>query len=315
MNKLGVAVIGAGFWGRNHIRVFHELPNAELKAVCDVNKGRVKEITKKYSIEGYTDSEELLKREDVEAVSICTWSTELTKESIKALNAGKHVFVEKPMAIDPKEAEKVIELSESNGLYLMVGFIERFNPGVEKIKELLKGGEAGTMVSTLSRRVSRWPERIGDVGIVKDTAIHELDMLCYLLGDAPKTVYARTGSLRHRVFEDYAQIILNFEGGVTALIESNWLTPYKVRKLIITGSEAILSLDYITQEITIEKLGERVTLLHKWREPLLLELEHFVSSILSKGRLKTTGLDGLRALKIADAVLESSRKNEVVEIR
>ena len=133
MSKLQVGVIGVGFWGRNHARVFHELPNAELKAVCDVNKERVRELVKKYSINGYTDSQELLKREDVDAVSICTWSTALAKEAVKSLNAGKHVFIEKPMAINVEEAENVVKLAEKNGLYLMVGFIERFNPGVEKL--------------------------------------------------------------------------------------------------------------------------------------------------------------------------------------
>ncbi|RLI20953.1 hypothetical protein DRO47_04275 [Candidatus Bathyarchaeota archaeon] len=314
MNNLRVGVIGVGFWGKNHARVFHDLPNAELKAVCDVNKERVRELAKKYSINGYTDSRELLKREDIDAVSICTWSTALAKEAVRALEAGKHVFVEKPMAINVKEAEKVVELSEKNGLYLMVGFIERFNPGVEKLKRLLDKGEAGTVVSTLSRRVSRWPERIGDIGIVKDTAIHELDMLCYLLNDSPKTIYARVGSLRHRTFEDYAQIIMGFRNGVTALVETNWLTPYKVRRLIVTGSEAILSLDYITQKITIERSGRRKSPPHRWREPLMLELDHFVSCILNKGVLRTTGYDGLRALKIAEMVLESSRRNKVVKI-
>lgn len=313
MNKLSVGVIGVGFWGRNHARVFYELPNAELKAVCDVNKERVKELAKKYSINGYTDSRELLKKEDVDAVSICTWSTALAKEAVRALNAGKHVFVEKPMAINVKEAEEVVELSEKNDLYLMVGFIERFNPGVEKLKNLLERGEAGTVVSTLSRRVSRWPERIGDVGVVKDTAIHELDMLCYLLNDSPRTIYARVGSLRHRAFEDYAQIIIGFRNGTTAFVETNWLTPYKVRRLIITGSEAILSLDYITQKIIIEKSGKRSSPPHLWREPLLLELDHFVSCILNKGELRTTGYDGLRALKIAEKVLESSRRNKVIK--
>ncbi|MEM2875609.1 MAG: Gfo/Idh/MocA family oxidoreductase [Candidatus Bathyarchaeia archaeon] len=314
MDKLRVGVIGAGFWGRNHVRVLHELQNVELKAVCDINRSRVEEMTKKYSIDGYTDSKDLLKRTDIDAVSICTWSTELAKEMIRALESGKHVFVEKPMAINPREAEEAIKLSENNDLYLMVGFIERFNPGVETVKKILDEGGVGDVVSTLSRRVSRWPERIGDVGVVKDMAIHELDLLCYLLSETPKTVYAKTGSLRHRLFEDHAQILLSFECGATAFIEVNWLTPYKIRELIITGSESMLSLDYITQKVILEKSSERKCLPNKWREPLLLELEHFISSILNKGALRTTGLDGLRALKIADAVLESSRKNEVIKI-
>ena len=116
MKKLNVAVIGVGFWGKNHVRIYDHLLNAELKAVCDRDRDRVREVTKKYGVDGYTDSSLLLKRDDIDAVSICTWSTELAKEASKALNAGKHVLVEKPMAANSIEAEKIVKLSEDNGL-------------------------------------------------------------------------------------------------------------------------------------------------------------------------------------------------------
>jgi len=314
MKKLNVAVIGVGFWGKNHVRIYDHLPNAELKAVCDRDRDRVCDVTKRYDVDGYTDSSLLLKREDIDAVSICTWSTELAKEASKALNAGKHVLVEKPMAANSIEAEKIVKLSEDNGLYLMVGFIERFNPGVLQIKEFVERGKVGKVVSAFSRRVSRWPERIGDIGIVKDTAIHDLDLFNYLFGGNPVGVYARVGNLRLKRFEDYAQIMIRYEDGVTCFVEANWLTPYKIRQLVITGSEAVVNLDYISQKIILESSGERVESPHEWREPLLIELSYFVDSVLKAQEPVPNGLDGVKALKIAEAALESSRKNKVIEV-
>ncbi|HIE18898.1 TPA: Gfo/Idh/MocA family oxidoreductase, partial [Candidatus Bathyarchaeota archaeon] len=135
MKKLKIAVIGAGFWGRNHIRVLSELPQADLVAVCDINKQRAEGISKKYNIKSYADSRELYREEDFDAVTICVWSTNLFQKAMEALNARKHVFVEKPMASRVTEAEKMLETARSEGLHLTVGFIERFNPAVRRLKK------------------------------------------------------------------------------------------------------------------------------------------------------------------------------------
>jgi len=314
MKKLKIAVIGAGFWGRNHIRVLSELPQAELVAVCDINKQRAETVGEKYNIKFYTSSEELYKEEDFDAVSICVWSTELFQKAVEALNAGKHVFVEKPMASQVAEAEKMVEMAKSEGLHLTVGFIERFNPAVRRLKKAIVEGRIGSPVSATVKRVSKWPERIGDVGVVKDTAIHDIDLLRFIFEEEPVTVYARTGRLRHKRFEDYAQVMLAFPDGKSAFLEANWLTPYKVRRLTVTGSEAIITVDYITQEITIETSSQTLTPRYEWEEPLRLELQHFVDSVLNDKDPMVTGLDGVKALKIAEAILESARKNSLIEL-
>ena len=128
MRKLGVAVIGVGYWGQNHVRVLNEIDKAELKAVCDVDLGKVKRIGMNYRVPYFTDSKEVLKDDNIEAVSICIWPTALAKEAKKALEAGKHVLVEKPMAASSEEARELIKLAEKEDLVLMVGFVERFNP-------------------------------------------------------------------------------------------------------------------------------------------------------------------------------------------
>jgi len=315
MKKLGVAVIGTGFWGRNHARVFKELEETELLAVCDINAERAKNVAKQFGVRAYTSMGKLLKRKDVEAVSNCVWSLNLAKETLKALKAGKHVLVEKPMATNVKQAEKLLETAEEEGLHLSVGFLMRFIPGIQHMKNAIEDKTIGNLVCATAKRVSEWPERIGDVGVVKDIAIHDIDIIRYLFGEEPIAVYAKTGSMKHKKFEDYAQIMLTFEGGKSAFIESNWLTPYKTRTLVVTGSKAIMKLDYITQELTIEDAKKTIQPRYPWQEPLKLELQHFANCILKKEKPLITGTDGLKALQIAEAALKSSATGKAVKLR
>jgi len=314
MNRVKIAVIGVGFWGRNHVRVLSEIPEVELVAVCDIDKQRADAISEKYGLKSYEDSMKMYKNEAIDAVTICVWSSRLAEEAIKALKMGKHVFVEKPMAKSVREALRVVNLAERKKLKLQVGFIERFNPGVRRVKKAIDEGLIGSPVLATARRVSKWPQRIGDIGVVKDTAIHDIDIVRFLFNEDPSIVYARAGSLQHKDIEDYAQIMLAFSSGKSAFIEANWLTPYKIRKLIVTGSEAIISLDYITQEITIETSGQTLTPRFDWEEPLKLELQDFVNAILDDRKPSVSGIDGVKALKVAEAALKSAGSGRVVRI-
>ncbi len=315
MKKIGVAVIGTGFWGKNHARVYKELPNTNLVAICDVNAERAKAIADQFGVKAYTSSTRMLKNEEIEAVSVCTWSTMLAKEALKALNAERHVLVEKPMATNTKQAEKLLKVSEEKGLHLTVGFLMRFIPGLQHIKEAVGSKKIGEFVSATAKRVSEWPERIGDVGVVKDTAIHDIDVMRFVSCEDPISVYAKMGSMQHRKFEDYAQIMLTYEGGKSAFIESNWLTPYKTRTLTVTGSDAIMRLDYISQELWIESKKETLQPRYGFQEPLKLELQHFADCILEKKKPLVTGVDGLKALQVAEAALLSSVKNAAVKLK
>jgi UDP-N-acetylglucosamine 3-dehydrogenase len=315
MSKLGVAVIGVGFWGKNHVRVFSELPETQLIAVCDVDVEKAKAIAGQYGVEAYSDSRKLLKRKEVEAVSICTWTTTHALEAMRALRAEKHVLVEKPIASTIREARKIVDFAEQRDRRLMVGFIERFNPSVQRAKDMLRKGKIGELVSATAKRVSQWPERIGDVGVVKDYAIHEIDIMRNIFEEDPTKVYAMAGNLKHAKFEDYAQIMLTFKHGKTAFIEANWLTPDKIRRLTLTGSDAILSLNYLTQEVSIENLARTLKPRYEWKEPLKLELQHFVRSLLKGKEPEVTGMDGLKALIIAEAALKSSENGSAVKLR
>jgi UDP-N-acetylglucosamine 3-dehydrogenase len=315
MKKLGVALVGTGFWGKNHARIFKELEETELLAVCDINADRAKNVAKQFNVKAYTSVGKMLQRKDIEAVSICTWSTNLVKGASIALKAGKHVLVEKPMATNVKQAEKLLETAEERGLHLTVGFLMRFIPGIQHIRDAIENKMIGNLVCATAKRVSEWPERIGDVGVVKDTAIHDIDITRYLFGEEPIAVYAKTGKMKNKKFEDYAQIMLTFESGKSAFIESNWLTPYKTRTLVVTGSKAIMKLDYITQELTIEDAKETMQPRYQWQEPLKLELRHFANCALKKEKPLITGVDGLKALQIAEAALKSSATSRMIKLK
>ena len=315
MNKIGMAVVGTGFWGKNHARVYRELGETELIAVCDLDPLRAKAVGDQFGAESYTSMGKMLQNRDIEAVSVCTWSTSLAKVAVEAVRAGKHVLVEKPMAANVRQAEKLLEAAKRSGVHVTVGFLMRFIPGLQHIKRAVQEKSIGELVCATAKRVSQWPERIGDVGVVKDTAIHDIDVMLYLFNRDPIAVYAKTGSMRHKKFEDYAQVMLTFEGGKTAFIESNWLTPYKTRVLIATGSEAIMSLDYITQELRIEDAKETVQPRYPVQEPLKLELRHFANCVAGREKPLITGLDGLRALRIAESALKSSSLGRIVKLK
>jgi len=315
MRKLGVAVIGTGFWGKNHARVYTELAETDLIAICDIDAERARSVAKQFGVKSYVNTGSMLKNKDIEAVSICSWSTSLAKEALKALKAGKHALVEKPMAANSKQAQKLLQTAEKEALHLTVGFLMRFIPGLQHIERAVKDRTIGELVCATSKRVSQWPERIGDVGVVKDTAIHDIDVMRYIFNEDPIAVYGKTGNMAHTKFEDYAQLMLTFEGGKTAFIESNWLTPYKTRTLVATGSKAIMKLDYITQELTIENEKETLQPRYPVKEPLKLELQNFAKSILENEKPLATGEDGLKALRIAEAALKSSATGRVVKLK
>src|SRR5437667_6044772 len=218
------------------------------------------------------------------------------------------------MTGEESSAEKLVKSAKKTGVKLLVGFIERFNPGVRAVKKMLSQQAVGDVIIATGRRVARWPIRIGDVGVVKETAIHDIDAMRYLLEEEVSAIFAQTGSLRTHAYEDYAEMMLRFDGGTTGFIDANWLTPRKVRTLIITGSEATINLDYITQEITLENSKQLVKPYTPWAEPLKLELDSFVTTIIQDTVGSPSGDDALRAIRVCDAALRSGKSKTLVTL-
>ena len=311
---LRIGIVGVGFWGRNHLRVLKEL-GIQVSAICDVSRERALKISREYGIERfYTSLDEMLRKEKLDAVTICTPSVTHSDCAVKALESGLHTFVEKPLASTVDECLRIIDAMNSSNRIVMTGFIERFNPAVMKAMELLEAGEMGDVIMLHGRRIGWWPERIGDVGVVKDTAIHDIDLTRFFFRQDPVQVYARGGRYVHKL-EDHVQSILTFEDhSKTAFIEANWLTPRKKREMTITGSNGVLSIRFLSQELVLEKADIVIEPIIKQREPLKLELQHFIECISMGRKPLADAIDGLKAVAIAEAILESMEKEKIVEI-
>jgi UDP-N-acetylglucosamine 3-dehydrogenase len=311
MNKLNAVVLGTGVWGRNHARIYSSLKNVHLFGVVDRDKARAKEIGDYYQTEYYTDGEDVIKNPEVDLVSICTPTVTHAILTSSALNLGKNVLVEKPMTNTICEAKNLIQLAKENNVKFTVGFVERFNPAVQEALKHIKQGTIGDVILANTRRVSRRPHRIGDVGVVKDLAIHDIDIIAKMFPNSPETIYATCGSIAHK-FEDYANINVRYKDNRNAFIETNWLTPSVKRDLTITGTEGVITVQYRTQQITIENNEQSIRPYLPTQEPLRNELNAFVNCIINDTEPVVTGADGLKALTIAEAALESNRTGKTV---
>ncbi len=314
MKTVNVGVIGVGAMGENHVRVYHKMEEANLLSVSDVSERALKKIEKKYGAKGYTDYNELLKNPDIEVVSVCVPTTYHHSVVMEAIKNKKHVLVEKPIAFTLKEAKEMIEAAKEAGVILATGHVERFNPAVQKAKELIDDGVIGDIVSAFAKRVGPLPPRIKDVGVAIDLAIHDLDIMNYLFEEEITQVYGTMNSILDDCeFEDHAEIMVSFDNESTGIIEVNWLTPYKRRELELTGTDGIISVDYIKQSIDVYgKFAQDIEIKHE--EPLKSELNSFLNAVVNNEDPEITGEDGLKALEMVIAANKSSKEHRPISL-
>ena len=297
--------MGTGGWGKNHVRVFDEL--GVLAAVCDMDKVRMETFSKNFHVPGYASLDQMLKKEKLDAVTICTPASTHFRIATEALSHGVNVFVEKPMTTSIDDGEKLIDAAKSAGKFVTVGFIERFNPPITELKKTIDDGRMGEPILLEFHRENRRGENIRDVGIVKDASVHDIDTACWLFGEEPKSVFARVGPqfepLEH---EDFAAVLLGFSGRRTAFLVTNWITPNRVRTLSAVFSGGVIDVDFVTQKTSIHQ-GEATTVPTKaFQEPLMLEMKGFISALEEKRQPLVTPQDGLMVTRVAEAVLASS---------
>src|SRR4030065_1339094 len=248
-----VAQIGTGGWGKNHARILSQL--GVLSAVCDLNKERSKEYAEKYSVSSYDSVEALLDSEKFDAVFICTPTSTHSQIATQLIQKKKNVFIEKPLTYNSEEGEDLLELAKKNNVLMTCGYIERFNPAVDLVKDYVKSKKYGELVLLEFHRENRMPLHIKDVGIIYDTSVHDIDTANWLFDDMPLVVFARSGRINHE-HEDFASIMLGYKNDKVAIISSNWITPKRVRTFTAVCTDAIITSDFISQEIKIEKKEE-----------------------------------------------------------
>ncbi len=325
---LKIGVIGTGSMGKNHARVCSELPDIEFVGVYDVNKGGAKVVAERFNTKAFTSYHDLLRV--VDAVIIATPTSTHFDISNSALSSGKHVLVEKPICDTIKNAEKMVKKAESENLILATGHIERHNPAVAFVKEGIEKDRFGDVISLSSQRVSNLPGRIKDVGVILDFGVHDIDVMRFLSGEV-ESVYAKAGAYtKNLLYEDHATIFLNFKNDVCGVVEVNWLTPLKIRKLFLTCSNQFVEMDYINQSVTMSsssfKVVDEMDLYHvpmqfttnhiglERKEPLKNEIQDFIQAVKNNKKPLASGYDGLMALRIAQCALQSFKTGDVINV-
>jgi predicted dehydrogenase len=316
--------------GRNHARVYAELESVELAAVADPDQVALNKATRAYRALSYSDYRVMLDREQPDLISIAVPTQHHCEVACEAIRRGIHVLVEKPLALSRAEGEQMITAAATHGVKLMVGHIERFNPAIIELKHRLQQRELGRIFQIHARRLSPFPLRVQDVGVVLDLATHDIDVMRYLIDSAIERVYAEIERKAHQTREDMLSGLLRFENGVVGVLDVNWLTPTKVRQLTLIGEGGMYVADYLTQDVywyknsrvagTWDTLGvfrdvlEGDTLkIHlQKKEPLRNELEAAIRVVLEDGAPEVSGDDGLAVLGVAEGLVESGRRHTPV---
>jgi predicted dehydrogenase len=318
---LRAAVIGLGMMGAHHARVLNELPGIDLVGVADPVPESVRRATSGRTARGYADATEMLAAERPDLVVVAVPTSAHLPATLEALSAGAHVLVEKPIAGERSEAEQMIAAAEAAGRLLTVGHIERFNPAIRELRRRLDEDELGRVFQIAAARLGPFPARVRDVGVVVDLAPHDLDVMRYLLRSEPIRMYAETEQRIHTDHEDLFTGLIKFESGAIGLLEINWLTPTKVRKLTVTGERGMYEADYLTQDLVfyanpdreLVTEGEMIRRAITRREPLAVELAEFADAVRSGGPPPVSPQDALIAMMLARAMVDGAARGIVID--
>ncbi len=331
--SLKTAVIGVGSMGVNHARVNWEMPEAELVGVADFDEAKAQQIARKFGTNYYTDYRKLLDKERPDAVTLAVPTVHHHDISIEILKRGIPLLIEKPIAFSTEEAQNIINVAKKHNVKLTIGHIERFNPAIIALKSLISEGELGRIFQMDAHRQGPFPARIGDVGVIIDLAVHDLDIMRFVSQEEIVRVYAETEKHVHSKYEDLVAALLRLSDNSVGTLTINWLTPTKIREFIVTGERGLVRCDYLTQDLYYfenpvshssewESLrvlkgvreGRMIRQLVARKEPLRAEQEAFLNAILNNTPVAVSGEDGLRALELAKAVVQSGTEQRVIDM-
>lgn len=330
-NILNVAIVGAGYWGKNLVRNFATAKRCSLKYVCDLDKKLLAVQKKNFpSIVTTTNLEEVLSDTEIDAVVIATEVPTHFEIAQKSLEAGKHTYVEKPLTLKADDAKALVELAKEKKLKLMVGHLLEYHPAVNFLKEMIDKGQLGQPYYMYTQRVN--------LGIVRQDenawwslAPHDISVICYLLGSEPVSVAAHGQCYLQKNIEDVVFATIKFADGKVANVHCSWLDPHKIRKMTVVGSEKMVTFDDMeaTEKIRIYdkgaavkhdittsyaevislRFGDIVIPKVPSGEPLALECKHFIDCVLDGMPIRSDGIEGLRVVRVLEAGQKSLKSN------
>jgi len=326
-----VGVVGCGYWGPNLVRNFKGLSNCNLKAMCDTSLSRLEHMRSLYSdVEGVTDYEHLLNGVGLDAVVVATPVKHHYALAKASLLAGKHTFIEKPMASSADECEELIEIADSKGLVLMIGHTFLYSAPVRKIAEIVEAGDLGEIRYINSRRLN-----LGlfqkDINVAWDLAPHDISIILHILGEGPLAVNCQGNAHVTPGIEDVTNISLSFRQKRFATIQSSWLEPRKVREMTIVGTRRMIVYDDLQTheklriyDVRVERpphydtfadfhysyhYGDSYIPHLKQEEPLKIECQHFLDCIEKSAKPLSGGNEGLEMVRILEAASQSLKNH------
>jgi predicted dehydrogenase len=327
-------VVGLGAMGGHHVRTLSSMAEVDLAGGVDPDPDRRAAASEAWPrLQTFADLDEALRATEPDFACIAAPVGMLADLAHRVIAAGVAVLVEKPLALTEEVALGLIVAAEERGVLLGVGLVERFNPAVVALKERLMQDDAGSVYQIHARRLSPHPMRTSMTGVALDLATHDLDIVRYLTGSEVDRVYAETASQVPGTAEDLVSVSLRMASGITGVLETNWVTPTKVRQLSVTTDHGMFVVDYLTQDLTFYE-NPRHTI--EWpalgvvrgtgegnmtryalprREPLRVEWETFLEALAGGERSVATGWDGLAALSAARAIQRAGQEHVPVRPR
>ena len=328
MNKIGIAVVGCGYWGMNYVRLFSELPQTRLVGVCDQRPQRLAEVQARFpGLATEVTVDDLLHRDGIDAVVICTQAAAHHAVAVACLEAGKHLLIEKPITITARDAEDLVERAAARHLTLMVGHTFIYNPGIRRVKAYIEQGEIGQVYYLYARRTNLGPIR-NDVSALWDLASHDVSIFNYLLDSQPSWVSAVGSRVLGNGHEDVGFVSLGYPDNVLGHIHVSWADPSKVREVVVVGSKKRILFDDLNNTERVRVFEKGVTPVSKeaasygehqflirdgdiisphleTSEPLKNQCLHFLDC-LGQGKCPTSdGKAGLDVVRVMEAVDQS----------
>jgi len=317
MSRANIAVIGCGYWGKNIVRTFHSL--GALRSVCDVRSQVLEDVRTKYGVQTNSTIAEVLGDREVEGVAIAAPAAQHYELVKQALESGKHVLVEKPLALRLAEGRHLAEIADSRRRVLMVGHILQYHPGITKLKELIANGELGRIKYIYSSRLNLGKVR-AEENILWSFAPHDISAVLYLLEEMPTRIASHGGTYLDSRVADTTLSTCQFASGVNVHIFVSWLHPFKEQKLTIVGGKKMAVLDDMQPERKLVLYSHRIDWVHRIPvahsdqgqvvaiakdEPLRLECEHFLECITEGRKPRTDATSALQVLEVLDACQRS----------
>ena len=320
-NLTKIALIGYGYWGPNLARNFYQLPNAQLEYVVDSDAAARQRAQRLYGCKTTGSLDDVLIDRQVDAVVIATPARTHYALAKRSLEAGKHVFVEKPLTMNVGEAEEIVEMADRLRRTLMVGHVFEYNPAVAYIKQAIDNGELGDLFYLYSKRVNLGRVQ-SDVNVLWSIAPHDISIALFLLGQMPESVRCQGASCLNNAVEDVVFLTMYFPKNILCHVHASWLDPSKTREMTVVGSKKMIVYDDVSAEGRVRvydkgafrkgdvTYGDFQYKLHSgdiliprldMREPLQLECAQFVDCVRSGDRPLTDGENGLRVLRVLAA--------------